>query len=52
MQSKTATTPVNFNVTLPEKAHLEAYCTATGRTQTDVLREAIRNLPEVPAQVA
>lgn len=41
-----------FRLPQSEKDKLEAYCEATGREKTDVLREAIRALPEVPAQVA
>ncbi|BAY47243.1 TOBE domain protein [Scytonema sp. HK-05] len=35
---------VNFRVTKQEKEILQEYCELTGRTQTDVYREFIRDL--------
>jgi hypothetical protein len=35
---------MNFRLTEEEAAILAAYCARTGRTQTDVLRELIRQL--------
>ncbi|MBD2654044.1 hypothetical protein [Synechocystis salina] len=39
-----------LTIRLPEKdlIHLERYCTAEGRTKTEVLRQLIQNLPAVP----
>jgi predicted DNA-binding protein len=37
-------TRLDLWVDVEEKAKLEAYCEATGRTKTDVLRELIRGL--------
>jgi hypothetical protein len=35
---------MNFRLTAEEAAILGAYCERTGRTQTDVLRELVRQL--------
>lgn len=42
---------LDFWVEAEEKALLEAYCKATGRTKSDVLRELIRKLrvPKKPS---
>ncbi|AIE72902.1 MULTISPECIES: ribbon-helix-helix protein, CopG family [unclassified Synechocystis] len=38
-----------LTIRLPEKdlVHLEKYCTAEGRTKTEVLRQLIQSLPVV-----
>jgi hypothetical protein len=41
---RTAKRLMNFRLTEEEAAILAAYCARTGRTQTDVLRELIRQL--------
>lgn len=38
---------INFQPTQAERDKLEAYCKATSRTKTEVLRELIRSLPNV-----
>jgi hypothetical protein len=42
---------VTFQPTHKEKGKLEAYCKATRRSKTDVLRELIRSLPDYRLQV-
>jgi hypothetical protein len=37
---------MNFRLTAEEAAILGAYCERTGRTQTDVLRELVRQLAD------
>ena len=41
---------INFQPTQAERDKLEAYCKATSRTKTEVMRELIRSLPEVPTE--
>ena len=41
---------LDFLVEVEEKALLDKYCNATGRTKTDVLRELIRKL-KVPKKL-
>lgn len=42
-----------LTIRLPEKdlMHLERYCSAEGRTTTDVLRQLIRALPTVLGEI-
>ncbi|MGF1574421.1 MAG: ribbon-helix-helix protein, CopG family [Cyanophyceae cyanobacterium] len=37
-------TPLTVRIAESEMERLKAYCAATGRTQTDVIRELIRKL--------
>lgn len=49
MNKKWAAKRKNVNLAEPEVAALERYCEKTGRTETEVLREALRRFLNLEA---
>jgi predicted DNA-binding protein len=43
---------VSFNISEQEAEKLKAYSDSVARTQTEIVRELIRSLPEPPSQQA